>query len=158
MLLRTVVCIAIALEPWCNRRWCRFRIPAELRLLPSVRYYRGQITDIREFSRHCSHVRFVKQGKVVRFSVGVILRKATYVYVTAVYQGAILDGCWGEMGRGEKRNNIFLSSPPSPSSLPLLTDPRRTCGNLFLSPIFLWFRNSRRRLNISRRKYGACYF
>lgn len=99
-------------------------IPAELRLLPSVRYYRGQITNIREFSRHCSHVGVVKQGNVMRFSVGVILRKATYVYVTAVYQGAILDGCWGEMGRGEKRNNIFLSSSPSPSSLPLLTHQR----------------------------------
>ena len=114
MLLRTVVCIAIALEPWCNRRWCRFRIPAELRLLPSVRYYRGQITDIREFSRHCSHVGFVKQGKVVRFSVGVILRKATYVYLTAVYQGAILDGCWGKWDE-EKREIIFffpLHLPP----------------------------------------------
>ena len=60
----------------------------------------------------------------MRFSVGVILRKATYVYVTAVYQGAILDGCWAEMGRGEKRNNIFLSSSPSPSSLALLTHQR----------------------------------
>lgn len=99
---------------------------------------------------------FLKQGNVVRFSVGVVLRKATYVYVTAVYQGAILYGCWEEMGRGEKRNNIFLSSPPSPSSLPLLTNQR--CGNLFLSKIFLWFRNSRRCLNIPRRKYGACYF
>ena len=66
-------------------------------------------------------------------SDGVILRKATYVYVAAVYQAAMLEGCWEEMGQGEWKNNIFLSSPAFPSSLPLLI--HQHFGNLFLYPI-----------------------